>query len=79
MKKLSEINGLLSREEMKQVQGGNGRPDYESNGGGSGGGWQHWVSCTDGGTYQVLDCDGWAEGFCISLGETMTSCSSWNW
>jgi hypothetical protein len=70
-KQILNIGKALNRAEQKQVFGGKMAAEYD------GGGWVHWVSCSNGETYQALDCDGWAVGLCVSLGSTMTSCSSW--
>jgi hypothetical protein len=67
MKKLGNIKSLLSREEMKQIQGGSGAPGYGM------------VTCSNGGVYEVWDCNAWAVNECASRGATMVSCSYWAW
>ena len=70
-KQILNIGKALSRAEQKEVFGGDLTGEDDSIG------YKHWVSCHDGGTYQALDCDGWAQELCVSLGTTMHSCSSW--
>jgi hypothetical protein len=61
MKNLGKIKDLLSREEMKQIQGGSG--------GGS-----CYVTCNGGSTKQATNCGGSADSMCNVTSWTWCSC-----
>jgi hypothetical protein len=63
-KQILNIGKALSRAEQKQVFGGLVLLG------------KCWVSCKNGGTYEALDCDGWADGMCQPHGG-FSSCSCW--
>jgi hypothetical protein len=62
MKKLKNIKSLLSREEMRQIQGGSGGSGYCT------------VMCSSGSQYHVPNCDGAPDGACHSSGWTICTC-----
>lgn len=68
MKNLGKIKDLLSRDEMKQIQGGSGSQDSTN----------AWVTCGTGITLSSYGCGAYADMLC-SNHSGFSSCSQWNW
>jgi hypothetical protein len=68
MKNLGKIKDLLSREEMKQIQGGSGGQDSTN----------AWVSCGNGAMFKSYGCGSYADSMCANH-SGFSSCSQWDW